>query len=232
MIKAIKGKIEKEHLRNILIKEKGCRFSRKSSIDFCGCHFEGKCTVHDNVILYNCDVGYATYISEGTKFFNTSIGRYCSIGPNVHIISGRHPTRKFVSTSPAFFSTAEQAGFTYVKINKFNEHAYSDFKKKQYISIGNDVWIGDGARIMERVRVADGTIVAAGAIVVKDTEPFSIVGGVPAKILRYRFSPEDINYLMNLKWWNKDLDWIEKYADYFEDIEKLKIVLHEDVENK
>lgn len=229
MIKMIKWKMKKEYLRNILVKRRGCRFARHCSVDYFSCVFEGRNVIKDNVILYNCEIGFGTYISNNSRLYHASIGKFCSIGPNVYIISGQHPTRTFVSTSPVFFSEAKQLGFTYVKRNKFEEHCYVDAEQKKYISIGNDVWIGDGAKIMEGVHIADGTIVAAGAIVAKDTEPYSIVGGVPAALIRYRFSTEDIEYLLELQWWNQNLDWIEKNADYFEDIDKLKLVLQNSI---
>ena len=87
--------------------------------------------------------------------------------------------------------------------------------------MGNDVWIGTGVSIMEGVTIADGTVVAAGAMVVKDTEPYSIVGGVPAKVLSYRFEQDKIDFLLDLKWWNKKAEWIKEHAQYFNDIDKL-----------
>ena len=74
---------------------------------------------------------------------------------------------------------------------------------------------------MEGVTIADGTVVAAGAMVVKDTEPYSIVGGVPAKVLSYRFEQDKIDFLLDLKWWNKKAEWIKEHAQYFNDIDKL-----------
>ena len=88
--------------------------------------------------------------------------------------------------------------------------------------MGNDVWIGDGVKIMEGVTIADGTIVAAGANVVKDTEPYSIVGGNPARPIRYRFNEEQIKFLLDLKWWNKPENWIDEYAKYFDNIATLQ----------
>lgn len=78
---------------------------------------------------------------------------------------------------------------------------------------------------MQGVTIGDGAVVAAGALVTKDVPPYAIVGGVPAKVIRYRFLESDIQFLMELKWWKKDIEWIKKYADYFADIKQLKIAI-------
>ena len=94
-----------------------------------------------------------------------------------------------------------------------------------FVEVGNDVWIGSDVLIRQGVKIADGTIVAAGAVVTENTEPYSIVGGVPAKLIKYRFDAEDISFLMNLQWWNKGGGWIEEYAKYFDDIKNLRKAL-------
>lgn len=78
---------------------------------------------------------------------------------------------------------------------------------------------------MQEVTIGDGAVVAAGALVTKDVPPYAIVGGVPAKIIRYRFAQNEVNFLKELQWWQKDISWIQKYADYFDDIEQLMSVL-------
>ncbi len=136
-------------------------------------------------------------------------------------MAGNHPTKRFVSVHPAFYSTLKQCGFTYVSENKYSEYRWIDPENRITVMVGNDVWIGTGVRIMEGVKIGDGAIVAAGSVVTKDVEPYSIVGGVPAKHIRYRFSEEQIKKLMKLCWWNKGEIWIRENADLFEDIEKL-----------
>ena len=83
------------------------------------------------------------------------------------------------------------------------------------------MWIGSRAMILEKVNIGDGVVVAAGAVVTKDIPPYAIVGGVPAKIIRYRFNEETIQKLLEMKWWEKDLEWIKNHADNFDDVEQL-----------
>ena len=194
-----------------------------------GCHIYGKAirSVLEgcNVVygeLYDSRIGYASFISPGSKLDFCKIGRFCSIGNHVHIVRGQHPSRDWVSTSPCFFSTRKQSGFTYAGQQRFEEFKWIDEKKKICVEIGNDVWIGDHALIMEGVHIGDGAIIAAGAVVVKDVPPYAIVGGNPAKLIRYRFSEEDIDYLKELKWWDKDPSQIEKNAGHFSSVAEIR----------
>jgi len=81
--------------------------------------------------------------------------------------------------------------------------------------IGNDVWIGDSAIILSGVKIGDGACIAAGSVVTKNVEPFAIVGGVPAKVIKYRFSEETRNLLSELQWWNWSNERIRKNKDFF-----------------
>lgn len=171
--------------------------------------------------LRNSRVGFGTYLGSGANISDAEIGRYCSIGSYSKIITGTHPLGKNVSTHPAFFSNKKQAGFTYVNITKVVE------KKKvigsEYaVVVGNDVWIGADVMVLAGVTIGDGAVIAAGAVVTKDVPPYAIVGGVPAKLIRMRFSDENISFLKSLRWWERDESWIKAHAELFEDIEQLK----------
>lgn len=162
--------------------------------------FEGSNRIGNNTELI-AKMGYGSYIGKNCSFFG-KIGKYCSIANNVNVITGNHPTKDYISTHPAFYSTEKQVGFTYVNKTTFEEHKYAD-EEKNPVVIGNDVWIGANVTILEGVTIGDGAIVAAGAVVTKDVPPYAIVGGIPAKVIKYRFDEEKIKKLLELKWW----DW-------------------------
>jgi len=180
--------------------------------------YEGKNLVNDRAILKNSFLGYGTYLSGDCNLHSVKIGRFCSIGQRVTNAFALHPASDWVSTHPAFFSLSKQAGFTLVKEQKFNEQKFIDEKQKIKNIIGNDVWVGNDVKIMPGIKICDGAIIAAGAIVTTDIEPYTIVGGTPAKIIKYRFESEEIEFLLNFKWWDKNPEWLKSHIDDFSNI--------------
>ena len=148
-------------------------------------------------IAHGCSLGSGvqidayTYINSYTEVSSGLIGKFCSIAGFCMIGSNNHPT-DWISTSPNLYSIIEMIG------NK----GYCEIKNAPII--GNDVWIGAHSVILKGVIVGDGAIVAAGSNVTKDIPPYAIVGGVPAKIIKYRFGKETIDKLLTIKWWNKN----------------------------
>jgi acetyltransferase-like isoleucine patch superfamily enzyme len=135
---------------------------------------------------------------------NVIIGKYCSLAPNITIITGGiHPVN-WVSTYP-FRAKFDLEG-------KFEDGMpYS----KGDIIIGNDVWIGTGVTILSGVNIGDGAVIAAGSLIIKDVPPYAIAGGNPAKIIRYRFSEVQIEKLLTIKWWDWDQKRIIKNISIF-----------------
>jgi acetyltransferase-like isoleucine patch superfamily enzyme len=181
---------------------------------FSNCKFGNYNTLYSGVALSNVIMGDFTYIAENSRLNNTDIGNFCCVGPEVVIGCGKHPTRDFVSIHPIFFSQNRQAQITFVA-----DTYYREFEE---IKIGNDVWIGMRAIILDGVTVGDGAIIGAGALVTKDVPAYAVVGGIPAKVLRYRFDSSDIEFLLRTKWWERDVNWLKENALNFQDINKLK----------
>lgn len=153
-----------------------------------------RCRINESAI------GRFTYISAETKINRTSVGAFCSIGQEC-IIGGlaRHPL-DWLSTHPAFFSSRKQANVTFTEVDLIQELGR--------VEIGNDVWIGARVMVLDGCKVGDGAVLAAGAVVVADVPPYAVVGGVPAKVIRYRFTPDVVNILLESKWWSLPLDKI------------------------
>ena len=219
MIKKIIKYFYKVHLKykkNIII-------HKKVYIDF-ETVFEGKNVINKDSQIFNSKVGFASYIGPNSIIENCTIGKYCSVGPFVRIVTGTHPTSKFVSTHPAFFSTQKQAGFTYVKDNKFDEVIYINKEKRISVEIGNDVWIGENVTILGGIKIGDGAIIGANAVVTKNIEPYSINVGIPSKKIGFRFCKEDIDFLEEKQWWNYPEQWIIENANKFNDINEIRKV--------
>jgi acetyltransferase-like isoleucine patch superfamily enzyme len=176
------------------------------------CEIEPHVRVYPKATVMNCKIGSFSYVADEAKIFGAQIGRFCSIGPNCRIGLGKHPTRGFVSTSPVFFSTARQCGSTFVDTDRFQESSP--------VRIENDVWIGANATILDGVRIANGAIIGAGAVVVSDVPDYSVFAGVPARILRFRFSEAEIALLTEFKWWEKDVEWIQQHHKAFQNIQQ------------
>jgi acetyltransferase-like isoleucine patch superfamily enzyme len=182
-------------------------------------HFEGRNAIGNNCEIATCSVGSGTYIAGNSIIKNAKIGRFCSIGSNVQTGIGKHPSKVFVSTHPAFFSVQKQAGFSFVDENKFEEQGFIDREKKYVVEIGNDVWIGNNVIIIDGIKIGDGAIVAAGSVVTRDVLPYAIFGGIPSKFIRFRFSERQVETLLKIKWWEWDYDIIKSKSNLFSDIE-------------
>lgn len=174
----------------------------------------GKCVINSNIhktakinsgaTIVDSTIGRYTYTCYDDEIVNCEIGQFCSISDEVVIGGAEHPI-DWVSTSPVF-QNVKHSG----PKRKFSEFDFEGIKKTV---IGNDVWIGRRAIIKAGVTVGDGAVIGSGSVVTKDVPPYAIVGGVPAKILKFRFDEETIKELIQSEWWNLTEEELELVAD-------------------
>lgn len=161
--------------------------------------------------LYNCTIGDYSYVSLNSYISHTTIGKFCSIGPNLVCGWGIHPLNG-ISTAPMFYSSMKQNGMTLSKENKIEE--------RKPIVIGNDVFIGANVTILDGVTIGDGAVIGAGAVVSKDIPPYAVAVGVPIRILRYRFTSRQMVALNAIKWWDWNDEKLVEVEKMFYDIDK------------
>lgn len=181
------------------------------------CEFEKSSEIRSFAVLFNSRVGKYSRINSNCKLVLTSVGNFTAIGKDSILGFGRHPLN-YISTNSIFY-----------KKNRMRNDwiTPNDFKTNLPINVGNDVWIGREAKVMDGVTIGDGAVVATGSIVTKDVPPYAIVGGVPAKVIKYRFDELTIKKLLKLKWWDFTDEEITKYKDFF----KMKDVTPDDIDS-
>jgi len=155
-------------------------------------------------------VGNYTYISDNAIICNAIIGKFCSIGPNLICGWGIHPLNG-ISTHPMFYSINKQNGITLTQKTKVQE--------VKLTVIGNDVFIGMNVTILDGVNIGHGAVIGACSLVNKDVPPYAIVGGVPAKVIGYRFDEQTIEKLLAKQWWDFNIEQLSEIEQNFFDVE-------------
>jgi acetyltransferase-like isoleucine patch superfamily enzyme len=166
-----------------------------------------KASVGRFVQFYKSSIGDYSYIGSRSEVVCTEIGKFCSIARNCSIGMANHST-DYLSTSPIFTEKNNATTFSWTEKN-----CYKNFNQ---VKIGNDVWIGKNVLIVGKVTIGSGAVIGAGAIVTKDVPPYSVVAGVPAKIIKYRFNDDIIQKLLEIKWWNLPESIIKKQIHFFQ----------------
>lgn len=166
--------------------------------------FESGCNV------YNVKIGRHSFVGYDSEVSNTTIGSFCSISSNVVLNPGLHPI-DWVSTSPVFYK-----GVDSVK----QKYSLKEKPVTKQLKIGNDVWIGTGVVIMGGVTIGHGAIIGANAVVTGDVKPYEIVGGVPARRIRFRFSEVEIDELLKIGWWDLPVKQLKEHSQYSDNVEK------------
>ena len=172
----------------------------------------GECvTIGDHCKLFKVSVGRFSYISGDISLKNVEMGNFCAVAPGVKAGLGIHPL-DYVSIHPSFYSVEDQVSLNFVSKNHFED--------QKPIHIGHDVWIGANAVILDGVKIGNGAVIAAGAVVTEDVKDYEIVGGVPAKHIKFRMSEEEMSAVTKSEWWNWDKAQLKSKADLFRDLKK------------
>ncbi len=173
-------------------------------------YIEGELASSSNCIIKSVNINGRIQIGKFTSLWGPNInlnghiiiGSFCSIASNVSIFEYNHISDRLTTY--------------FIFRNLFHEQRTESISKGK-IEIGSDVWIANGVTILSGVKIGHGAIIAANSLINSDVPPYAIVGGVPAKILSYRFSNEIIKELLELKWWDWDLEKIKKNKELFTD---------------
>lgn len=159
--------------------------------------------VESGSIFYGSRMGRHSFCGYDCEISCAEIGSFCSISNGVLIGGGRHPV-EWISTSPVFYDNRDS-----VK-TKLSRHSRPP---NRTVVIGHDVWIGANAIIMQGVSVGTGAVIGAGSVVTKNVPPYTIVAGVPARVVRRRFSEGLAERMLDSKWWELNDKELGRVAD-------------------
>lgn len=173
--------------------------------------------LYQPVRLYDVQIGDYSYVGMYSHMKMVTIGKFCSIGPNCFFGWGIHPITG-VSTSPMFYSTLMQNGFTLSTTDKILE--------QKRIVIGNDVFIGMNVTILDGVTIGNGAVIGAGAVVSKDIPEFAVAVGNPIKVIKYRFTEKQMEALKRLAWWDLPESELKLIEENFFDVDALINILN------
>ena len=157
--------------------------------------------------MFHSSVDDYSYVGQDARLIHAHVGKYCSLAGDGAYGMGSH-SLDHISTSSLFTSSRNGT-----RIKWTDKSSYEEYKE---IHIGNDVWIGTRVLIMGGVNIGNGAVVAAGAVVTKDVPPYAIVGGVPARVIKYRFPEDVIAKLEASKWWTLDDETLKSNIELFQ----------------
>jgi phosphonate metabolism protein (transferase hexapeptide repeat family) len=179
------------------------------------CVFGRFTVVGVRAVLAECELGDYSYFSRGGEAIYTTVGKFTSIGANVRFNALDHPMDR---VSQHNFTFRPNEFFPHAKLDK----VFREFRQSKRVLLGNDVWVGHGVIILPGITIGDGAVLAAGAVVTKDVEPYAVVAGVPAKRIKWRFPKSIRERIIKLAWWDWEHD---KLATAIADMQSLSPLL-------
>lgn len=182
---------------------------------------EAPVSLNSAAFAAQCAIGFLSYIGMGSRATAATIGRYCALAPNIEVGPAEHPTNWF-SVHPFQYNGTRQFDRTADYAALAGDLKFAG--NSSATSIGNDVWIGDGAFIKRGVMIGDGAIVAARAVVTKDVPPYSVVAGAPARVIKMRFADSLVEKFMAVRWWEFDISPLKGLLQYSDPASSLEIV--------
>lgn len=173
------------------------------------CRVSKRARVGTGSNLVNVKMGDYSYCGKNCSMLDTEIGSFCSIASYCAIGGAAHPVGN-VSSSPVFLK-----GRNVFKENLGNLAA----AESKTVVIGSDVWIGEAVFVKEGVKIGHGAVVGAHSVVTEDVAPYAIVAGAPARLIRYRFSDEQIARLLASKWWELPADKLKVLSKHMDNVD-------------
>ncbi|MFC5387479.1 DapH/DapD/GlmU-related protein [Aquamicrobium segne] len=183
------------------------------SAELKGCRLEPYVAIGERVILREVMVGAFTYFERNTEAIYASLGKFCSVAANARINALEHPIERITQHK---ISYRPNEYFRYLGVDS----GFRERRREKHVTIGHDVWIGHGAVILPGITVGNGAVIGANAVVTRNVEPYAIVAGSPARLIRPRFLPEIAARIEQLNWW----DWpVERIGRAVFDMQALSV---------
>lgn len=168
-------------------------------------------TIQRNCDIWRLNMGRYSCVGRMSTIQSATIGSFCALSWNLKIGGDDHDY-SMITTHPFWHNVS----WGIVDDKSFSDY-YHEKEYEEPCEIGNDVWIGAGVSICRNVRIGDGCVIGAGAVITHDIEPYSIVVGVPGRTIRKRFDDKTIERLEKAKWWDLPIDVIKKNISLFRD---------------